>query len=512
MDTLYLTTTELWPNKAKKILEEKKISIKKLYKKFSKIIFPWSSTYNNYRYFFELQNAELPLFIIVLQNFQEATSALDLLKKYLINLRVNVGRHSTIIINPDFYIDVSELRNITIVKNTLSVNGGATQGLVYKYLFENNKDNINCSSCYMGFGRFHNRYGFLSSSPNALNASPALPGGSAGSVGITGVTTNGGLGSFKRTLGLAIDYVKKFTIALAPNSKCGSRIVNCTKNENEDLFWALKGCVALNFGVMLNIEYEIAYVNQFIAYNLTFDWSNAYNVINLWLISAPTRPNEFNEDLNTYGYNFANEKGVGIDISGQYAIPFGQSIDESLDIIKKNLLPFINISKSFKTRILTYEESVKELGNGRVYYPFSIQRGVFSNLKVDINKVIQHIEKSVGLPGLHLYLFELLGGRIKDKKPTESAFYPREMNYWYDMSSFWTSSLDTCAEKNWLEEAFKFTFIPSNTNNYVFTGLPMNNLPNHLDAYYGKNKSRLLEIKNKYDPELYLKFPSGLVE
>ncbi len=34
MNTLYLTVTELWPNKARKILEEKKINYKKLQNKF----------------------------------------------------------------------------------------------------------------------------------------------------------------------------------------------------------------------------------------------------------------------------------------------------------------------------------------------------------------------------------------------------------------------------------------------------------------------------------------------
>jgi hypothetical protein len=340
----------------------------------------------------------------------------------------------------------------------------------------------------------------------------AFPGGSQGSVGVTGVTTNGGLGSFKRTLGLAVDYVESFRIVLPPTRTQSSCMLVCTSSENPDLFWALCGCVALNFGLVLDIVYKPAVITSILLYFLTFSWDDAVRVISLWQRDAPTRPFLFNEDLNTYAYKKGMTSEKGISISGQYVIPEGQSVDDAKLYVTQTLDPFVHMSTFFEMTVQTYQDTIKGLSDGRVYYPFSLQSGILSSLLIDPLGIVRHIEKGILIEGLHYYLLELLGGKISSKRSHETAFFPRDAKILYDVSTFYTSVADSWANENWFQEAFGFTYHPNTLQNTVFPGLPRNNLDNHREAYYGTNVERLMTIKEKYDPLHLLRFRSGLIQ
>lgn len=507
MVNLYATTPELWPEQARRILTSKGISIEFLQQSFQEVIFPWCHSYNYYRIFYESQNIETPLFIIVVHTHDESRKALDLLQIYSLTTRIINGRHSTVIMNPDFYIDVSALKKICLLKNgDIRVQGGATQGQVYKFLFQHCHSRHTVGLCkILHYNSFHNIF--------HPQENMAFPGGSQGSVGVTGVTTNGGLGSFKRTLGLAIDYVESIRLVVPPTkTESSSRVLVCTSKENADLFWALCGCVALNFGLVLDIVYRPAVLTSILLYFLTFSWDDAVQVISLWQRDAPTRPFFFNEDLNTYAYKKGTHSEKGISISGQYVIPEGQSVHDAKLYVTQTLAPFVRLSTSFEMAFQTYEDTIKGLSEGRVYFPFSLQSGILSSLLIDPVVIVRHVEKGIHIEGLHYYLLELLGGKISSKTSHETAFYPRDAKIWYDVSTFYTSVVDSWANENWFQEAFGFTYHPNTLQNTVFAGLPRNNLANHREAYYGTNVERLMSIKEKYDPLHLLRFPSGLVQ
>lgn len=506
MVNLYATVVELWPEQARLKLREKGLTRSTLRGRFKKVVFPGCTGYNDYRFFFNLQTTELPLFVVVLQCEKDAVAALDLLKDYGLTMRTINGRHSSFIMNPDFYLDVSAWNKIVQQKDTLRVGGGATQGMVYKFLFENS-----VQSHPMGFGRFFEFREHAVREKRSLLA-PVFPGGSQGSVGATGVITNGGLGSFKRSFGLAVDHILGFRIALPPTADQDSRVVDCSEAENADLFWALRGCVGSNFGVVLEIRSGLLFTGLVIVYFLEFDWKDAARIISLWQEDAPSRPDAFNEDLNTFAYRDGQVSEKGISITGQYVVPFGQSVSDAESTIRQNLKLFLPLATFFNTRVQTYESTVQELSAGRVYYPFSFQRGVLSSKRVDPETIVAHIEKGTDIPGTHFYLLELLGGKISHQTPQTTAYFPRNADIWYDMSTFYHSVLDAEQNQRWFDGAFAFTYRPNDLQNTIFPGLPLNHLPNHLEAYYGTNAERLLQIKEKVDPLSLLRFPSGLVE
>lgn len=528
--SLDTTTVQIWPQRARQILKAKGISRRKLKKIFKKVVFPGNPSYDSYRFFFELEISELPLFVVVFKNQDEAPKLMDLMLKYKLTLRVINGRHSSCIQNPEVYADISQLNKISLEKDDiLQAQGGATQGQIYEYLFSLHKDTDHKHLHFPGAKISHS---FLSFALHSLNNTEELSfnGGSAGSVSAVGITTAIGISTLKRTLGLTADSVTSFTIAISPstspdNNVDKAKIVIASDDENRDLFWALRGGLASNFGIVVEMTFKVAPIENIIVYSVSFpSLKNAERVLDFWQNTAPNRSSQFNEDFSGFVSTPSNDVGKvknspnveniqGIGIGGLYVIPSGETIHDAKKRVANELAPYqdkfdgkVNIHAS------TYHGSIKELARNRANKPFSSAKIFFTKTKVDSHAVIENLKNVAKsrLPGLHLFGIELMGGKISKVGPRETAFYPRESKFFVELFSYWDSALDTCGNQMWVTSLFEKLYNPK--KDYVYVGFPINNLPNHLNAYYGKNKNRLLRIKKQVDPFNLLHFPTGIIE
>lgn len=420
-----------------------------------------------------------------------------------LTLRIIAGRHSSNIQNPDFYLDISNYTNIKLHKNILTAGGGINQGNVYQYLFDQQSD----YHFVHGVKMCHPLHSYFISRllNNSLANSEVFPGGSAGSVCVGGFTTGGGIGSLKRTYGLTIDNVLEYQIIVPPNkfNKEATQITT-TKNNNNDLFWALSGGLASNFGVITQITYLLPKINKVIMYSIVWPWNLAKQALTLWLQTAPTRSFYYNEDIALH----SSLEDSGIEVGGLYVIPDTQTTEEALNYITNELQYLVNIGGTFKTQITSYSQTMTTLANNRVYYPFSSTRVYFSSNQIDVDYVVAHMNRARSINGLCLFGIELLGGKISEKPSSEAAFYPRQADFFYDIFAYCQSSLDFSDINLWVKEFFDTTYNP-NTDN-VFIGFQIPNLVDHLTAYYGNNKYRLIDIKNKYDPFGVMNYPQGI--
>lgn len=84
----------------------------------------------------------------------------------------------------------------------------------------------------------------------AAKADLAAVGGTVNHTGVGGLTLGGGYGWLSGEHGLAIDNLLSVTLVLADG-----RVVTASSNENEDLFWALRGA-GHNFGVAVDFTFR----------------------------------------------------------------------------------------------------------------------------------------------------------------------------------------------------------------------------------------------------------------
>lgn len=126
-------------------------------------------------------------------------------------------------------------------------------------------------------------------------------GGCVPAVGIGGYILGGGYSMLSRGHGgLACDKAKSFTMVTAD----GNKVVKASAEENQDLFWALKGGGGGNFGILVDVTLEVCpRPNQFIwnrlIYNTTDESERGLNAVGE---NLNTFPKELNLDFALHGY------------------------------------------------------------------------------------------------------------------------------------------------------------------------------------------------------------------
>src|SRR5882672_6753571 len=92
----------------------------------------------------------------------------------------------------------------------------------------------------------------------------ATPGGFISHTGIAGLTLGGGIGWLTKTAGLSCDNLVSAEVVTAD-----SRVVRASKQENTDLFWALRGGGG-NFGIVTSFEFALHPVGPLVNLGLFF--------------------------------------------------------------------------------------------------------------------------------------------------------------------------------------------------------------------------------------------------
>ena len=114
----------------------------------------------------------------------------------------------------------------------------------------------------------------------------ATTGGIVASTGIAGLTLGGGIGYLSRGFGLSCDNLLSADVVTAD-----ARFLVASKEENEDLFWALRGGGG-NFGVVTSFEYQLHPVKDILAGLFFFPLERARDVLEFYRDFVQTAPEE----------------------------------------------------------------------------------------------------------------------------------------------------------------------------------------------------------------------------
>lgn len=246
-------------------------------------------------------------------------------------------------------------------------------------------------------------------------------------------------------------------------------------------------------------------VPEIIQYSIVWPFSKASQVLNKWKKESQIRPNNFNEDLLLY-YNPLT-RNLGIELSGIYVINYDYNYNYTVDnVIKEIKGQLSNIVKDYGGKItiqpkVPYSTLYKNLVKTRQYNNFSIIQTFFSN-KIHGEQVMKMMElaKTENLMGSISISFTLLGGRIKNVSPRETAFYPRNKNFFIDVATRWSSIENSQPIENWTNQFVDNLLKVEDTYAYVGFPITFSNIKYTNHVYYGRNYPRLQKVKAQYDP------------
>jgi FAD/FMN-containing dehydrogenase len=109
--------------------------------------------------------------------------------------------------------------------------------------------------------------------------------GSSPDAGVVGYSLGGGISWYGRSLGLACNSVSAVELVTADG-----QLVRADSGHERDLFWALRGGGAGNFGVVTALEFGLYPIETVYAGLLAWDWKHAHQVISRWVEWAGEAP------------------------------------------------------------------------------------------------------------------------------------------------------------------------------------------------------------------------------
>lgn len=322
----------------------------------------------------------------------------------------------------------------------------------------------------------------------------ATPVGINTTTGIAGLTLGGGFGWLSRKLGLTVDNLVAADVVTADG-----KMVRAAADENDDLFWALRGGGG-NFGVVTRFEFALHEAGPDLLTGLiVFPFSEARSVLEKYRAFTASAPEEFCAwsvlrqapplpflPEEVHGTNVvvlalchlgdAAEGGRLVDTLRTFGNPLGEHV---------GVQPFQAWQSAFDpllaagARNYWKSHNFVELADGALDTVIDYA-GKLPSSQCEI--FIAHIQ---GAPG---------------RVPVDATAYShRDANYVLNVHGRWDDAADDERGISWARSFF------NESAQYATGGVYINFMSadevDRVRAGYGANFDRLLEIKRKYDPK-----------
>ena len=377
-------------------------------------------------------------------------------------------------------IDTTPMRSVSVAGDVATVGAGARSGDVYAAL---------------------DREGL------------AIPAGTCPPVGIAGLTLGGGLGILGRLHGVTSDLLLGAQIVLA-----NGRIVECDENRHTDLFWALRGAGAGNFGVVTALVFRT--VPAFPATNIHLSWRAAdmARVIDRWQQWSPEAPDELAASLKvTASEGIEREPGVDV-----YAAHFGSESD-AVELADELIRRVGREPASESRRHVSFAETRRlwadidswdgdggEPPDETKERPYLFTKSEFFRRPLPAETIAALAENLVvgRVPGEARELdFMPWGGAYNRVRADATAFVHRSERFLLKHAA--TVSPRTPAtrkEAAYRRVARSWEIVHPWASGRVFQNFADPDLDNWAEAYYGPNHDRLTRVKARYDEGNFFRF------
>lgn len=332
----------------------------------------------------------------------------------------------------------------------------------------------------------------------------ATPVGINSTTGIAGLTLGGGFGWLSRKYGMTIDNLEEAEVVTA-----AGEVVAASKNENPDLFWAIRGGSG-NFGIVTRFVFRLhpvgpGVLSGMIVYNFSEAKSvlqqyrqfmkNVPEALSVWALMRKAPPLPFidekmhGRDIIALAMCYADDPDKGEALISSLR-SFGTPVGEHIGV-----QPYSAWQKAFDP-LLT--------AGARNYWKSHNLTKLDDNL---FDTIIQYMEK---LPSFQCEIFfGALGGAASRPAPEATAYAHRETKYVMNIHGRWDQWIDDEVCIRWAREFFSAT-LPFASGGVYVNFLTADETERIRNAY-GPNYHRLVQLKRKYDPNNFFRMNQNIM-
>lgn len=330
----------------------------------------------------------------------------------------------------------------------------------------------------------------------------ATPMGVVSETGIAGLTLGGGIGYLRRKYGLACDNLISTDMVTVDG-----QFLHLSAEENSDLFWAIRGGGG-NFGIVTSFEYKLHPVGPIVMSATTFyAFDDAKQVLKGWRDLMKDTPDEVTSTALFWSIPalpMLPESMWGMPVIGVGAVYAGDSNEGErlLQPLRQLATPVLDMSGQMPYTMVQKSFDPFFPKGAHLYYNKS------TDLKSLDDEVLDAIiagaaSKPTPLSVLPLWLY---GGAINRVPLSETAFRGRDVPVLYSLDLVWDDPADSERNMQWARDYVKS--LQRYSNGGLYTNFASD--PEAAAAAFGANHKRLVEIKNKYDPQNFFRMNQNI--
>jgi hypothetical protein len=305
----------------------------------------------------------------------------------------------------------------------------------------------------------------------------------------------GGIGLLARAYGLTADSIISMTVLMADGT-----ISEITQNSYPDLFWALRGAGANAFGIVLDFTFIMRYIPtvSYLQLSWTWDRGQVAQVVNAWQHWFPAQSKDITSELIFYYNNGQitlklNALKIGTTPFTEWQTAFEQ-FNPTVHLYQGNYLGAANLFAS------NYTQPFSKVKSKFLFSPFSSD---------GIALIIDFMTQLAHNACPYLFFLELGGASGGAIAQGDSSYYPRTAYGWIFQFIYWPFAYQQEGALNLIRQFY--SSFEQYTSPYSYANLVDYDLDSsYLSAYYGSHISRLIQIKNSYDPNNVFTWRQGI--